>query len=1535
MRKNAGFEVRSVCSRLSLFTLFLSLAACGGGDGSTVPGDDDGNPPVVRTPVALQEPSSATEINFQAATGDILLDLVSEDGFCVVNQTTEITAIVGDFRSRPLPGIAVGFYIAQGRGLIDAQGITLPDGTATVTFRSLCPENFVDIIAMTALVRGGERFTDSNSNGRYDSGEFFVDSPNEIFLDANFNEIYEPDLGEFLLVDQNNDGMYQPGGNGVYDSDIILGSSTVVIPSRDGVPAGTFPPGIRTPTPTGPSVNTPTQTMPPTSTPQAIDQKTNASQIGLSPEAVVCEDEVCTGSIPMFDLSGNCIVNRDLDITALVGDVRGRPVTNARVPFFVESGRGTINGEVITDGAGVAVATFRSLCPSDAATDITIVAAIRGKEPFVDLNSNATYDEGEPFTDLPVDSFLDGNGNGVFEPELSEYLINDENKDGQFNGSGNGVWDDDAVITVSAILKPTGGNPGNVPFLELTDISRISFANGLSPQEAPASRVLPVPMIFSDGTCVINATVEMQLPRLVILAGDFAGRPVDLGTKISIFGERGRGIIQGLSLTDSEGVTAPVYHSLCPQNAVEPITIVAAARGAEPFTDLNSNGVYDQGEPFIDLPKEVFLDGNTNGIFEPQLDEYMIWDPNQNAQFDAGGNGVWDADTVIYDVALIVPTIIETGVPAGGPIGGLVHPPSRLQAAPENVDLVMFDEAGRCIVNATTGVVSITADYLDRPTAFRRVSYFVERGRGNITVQTVTDVDGVTEATFRSVCSENAEDPITIVATTFGEEPFVDNNRNGVYDQGEPFTDLSNDAFLDANLNGIYDPANGDFLIWDPNGNNTYDAAGNGIWDSDLILSDTTVILPSAEDPQPPMALQNPTTGSSVSMRAADVTFEMFDEAGRCVISAQDNITVALVDTRGRPVRNTAVALFNEFGRGLMPEQVITDDTGTGTAAFRSLCPPNAIEEITLAAAVRGPEPFTDLNSNGVHNDNEPFVDLPVDAFLDGNRNGVYEPQLHEFLIWDEDGDGEYDGAGNGVYDTDNIITGTAILIPTRLGRPEFKVFETKTDVSRLNFGSGAEVKFESYDDSGSCVVNATADIVALAGNFQARPVDAETPVAFFTPRGRGVVVDQGLTDEFGAASVEFHNLCQCDIDAPVGPVDSAAPIKVVAAARGQEPFTDLNSNGVYDSGEPFTDLPNEVFLDADFDGIYDPQDNEYLIWDANGNQTFDPGGNNVYDNDIVISSDAVMIPFFEGTDIPVGSVFKNCGVSRATYLTATGDMATFVPFDDKGNCIGGSEVSVVATASDQINRPIPHLPIDFYVAQGRGVIEPTIVSDDDTAQAEATFRNVCPVVPGAPIVVVSAVLGREPFVDQNGNDAHDPGEPFTDLPNEAFLDANLDGIYQPAAGDILIFDRNNNGTYDPGMNGVYDDFAILTSQIVITPLLPTPTATSVPTETRPPTPTLSPTPVPTNTRTQTPQATSTRTDTPLPTNTPVPPTDTPLPPTDTPVPTETATTAPTDTPEPTPSETPEDTATPEFTMTATASVTEEPTPTTTEVPAP
>jgi len=77
-----------------------------------------------------------------------------------------------------------------------------------------------------------------------------------------------------------------------------------------------------------------------------------------------------------------------------------------------------------------------------------------------------------------------------------------------------------------------------------------------------------------------------------------------------------------------------------------------------------------------------------------------------------------------------------------------------------------------------------------------------------------------------------------IIAFTNGEEEFVDNNQNGLYDAGEVFVDLA-EPFVDVNDNSTRDAGE---PFTDVNGNSQWDGPNNQ-WDSNrLIWTETRIV---------------------------------------------------------------------------------------------------------------------------------------------------------------------------------------------------------------------------------------------------------------------------------------------------------------------------------------------------------------------------------------------------------------------------------------------------------------------------------------------------------------------------------------------------------------------------------------------------------------------------------------------------------------------------------------------------------------------
>lgn len=116
-----------------------------------------------------------------------------------------------------------------------------------------------------------------------------------------------------------------------------------------------------------------------------------------------------------------------------------------------------------------------------------------------------------------------------------------------------------------------------------------------------------------------------------------------------------------------------------------------------------------------------------------------------------------------------------------------------------------------------------------------------------------------------------------------------------------------------------------------------------------------------------------------------------------------------------------------------------------------------------------------------------------------------------------------------------------------------------------------------------------------LADRFN-NPVPDGTAVAFYTSGG---AIQGSCTTTGGACSVDWTGQ---------NPRPSNGIAAILAVAIGEESFVDNNSNGVFDAGDTFTDMP-EAFLNAD------------QSYDISGNPTYTAGdffvdfnGNGIYD---------------------------------------------------------------------------------------------------------------------------------------------------------------------------------------------------------------------------------------------------------------------------------------------------------------------------------
>lgn len=227
---------------------------------------------------------------------------------------------------------------------------------------------------------------------------------------------------------------------------------------------------------------------------------------------------------------------------------------------------------------------------------------------------------------------------------------------------------------------------------------------------------------------------------LSVYASDRFGNPTPDGTPISFRTEAGIGQVTP-SCTTSNGRCSVTLTSSGDRDALTGPgrqTILAFTDGEESFTDSNGNGVWDSGEPFIDLP-EIYLpvDGRDFKSSAKQNNEEFV-DYNRDSQWndkDGNYNGVLRSSSVASSVPKslnigVAREIIWSGSTADNTTitgAGLCSPSNRTA----EVVVTPMDVNGNVMPAGTTvsistdsalsviGSSSVTVASQNRPSAYR------------------------------------------------------------------------------------------------------------------------------------------------------------------------------------------------------------------------------------------------------------------------------------------------------------------------------------------------------------------------------------------------------------------------------------------------------------------------------------------------------------------------------------------------------------------------------------------------------------------------------------------------------------------------------------------------------------------------------------------------------------------------------------------------------------------------------------------------
>lgn len=133
-----------------------------------------------------------------------------------------------------------------------------------------------------------------------------------------------------------------------------------------------------------------------------------------------------------------------------------------------------------------------------------------------------------------------------------------------------------------------------------------------------------------------------------------------------------------------------------------------------------------------------------------------------------------------------------------------------------------------------------------------------------------------------------------------------------------------------------------------------------------------------------------------------------------------------------------------------------------------------------------------------------------------------------------------------------------------------------------------------------------------------------------------------------------------------------------------------------------------------------------------------------------------------------------------------------------EGFNIDGTPNTYTIIASDRSGNPVPNGTSINFVTEG-GQIQPIVQTQGAPAAANAValFQSSNPRPADGRVTVTAYALGEESFIDQNGNNSYDLGEPFQDLGN-VFKDRIFDGLFDSSVDEFIPTNIANSSACAP-----------------------------------------------------------------------------------------------------------------------------------------
>lgn len=678
---------------------------------------------------------------------------------------------------------------------------------------------------------------------------------------------------------------------------------------------------------------------------------------------------------------------------------------------------------------------------------------------------------------------------------------------------------------------------------------------------------------------------------------------------------------------------------------------------------------------------------------------------------------------------------------------------------------------------------------------------------GGVIAPNCVTTNGACSVVWKSQNSRPNNGRVTILATTVGNESFIDVNANGQYDAGDIFNtyntpnvegdcnpnvptstaesngsdspcDDLGEAYVDKNENGTHDN-NEEFVDFNLNKtHNTENGMYNGVLckDGENCTKEPVNIR---EDIVISMSSDMPYSENGLLIGQPEVI-----EMGA---NESYSFTVTLADVNGNamPV-GTTVSLITTTASDV----TINHNMPSGGV-------PNTLSPTSFSVTLKGSKTERPSGSFGI-------------AIKSPYLETVFTTRIAPKPL--ENTTALYMGKGSGASFTSGAIElgiGDAVLAPN--GTTSLSV--NLVDEDRNLTSGAAEVTFTS-----ACIRAGTATLTDAAGE-ETTTASTQTGRATIVYTANGCMGEDEITATSNVPSLLVNTATATITITEVSPQSiqftSAVPELITLKGTGGTEISQVTFTVIGPNGQPLAGVPVTLKLNNTVGGACIIESSSVCIpeitrvSDGNGLVTASVQSGNIATSVRVTASAS------DGSGGTISTQSSRLVIS--TGIPDQDSMSLAASEHSIYRSINGYEVQLVIRLADAFNNPIPENTAVFFTASG-GLIEDQCLTDENSTCTVSWF-NQAPKPASGKVTILATALGNESFTDTNGNGVYDGEDTLTEDLGEAFLDSNQNGSYDLDLTDgyfVDIFGPNNSlggdGVWTPG-NNQYDGALCVSTQ--------------------------------------------------------------------------------------------------------------------------